>query len=70
MLLISSDLDEILALSDRISVIYEGRILETLPAAAVDLTHLGLLMAGTRPEQVPQLQLQPQRLVSGDWPVT
>ncbi|WP_176728946.1 ATP-binding cassette domain-containing protein [Thermogemmatispora onikobensis] len=69
-LLISSDLDEILALSDRISVIYEGRILETLPAAAVDLTHLGLLMAGTRPEQVPQLQPQSQRLASGDWPVT
>nr|BBH95914.1 hypothetical protein KTA_41130 [Thermogemmatispora argillosa] len=69
-LLISSDLDEILALSDRISVIYEGRILETLPAAAVDLTYLGLLMAGTRPEQVLQPQPQPQWLVSGDWPVT
>ncbi|MBX5449238.1 ATP-binding cassette domain-containing protein [Thermogemmatispora sp.] len=69
-LLISSDLDEILALSDRISVIYEGRILETLPAEAVDLTHLGLLMAGTRPEQAQPPQPQPQWLVSGDWPVT
>jgi ABC-type uncharacterized transport system ATPase subunit len=52
-LLISSDLDEILALSDTISVIYEGHIVETMPAAGVDLTRLGLLMAGARPESTP-----------------
>ena len=52
-LLISSDLDEILALSDTISVIYEGHIVETMPAAGVDLTRLGLLMAGAHPESTP-----------------
>jgi ABC-type uncharacterized transport system ATPase subunit/ABC-type uncharacterized transport system permease subunit len=67
-LLISSDLDEILALSDTISVIYEGRILETMPADIVDLTRLGLLMAGTRPESLPE---RPARhFVEADWPLT
>ncbi len=45
-LLISEDLDEILALADRIAVIYEGRIMDVLPAAEADPQRLGLLMAG------------------------
>ena len=45
-LLISEDLDEILALSDTISVIYEGRIVNTLPAARANLNDLGLMMSG------------------------
>jgi ABC-type uncharacterized transport system ATPase subunit/ABC-type uncharacterized transport system permease subunit len=70
-LLISSDLDEVLALSDRISAIYEGRIVETMPAAAVDLTRLGLLMAGAPPEQLPPPpQVPVQRVLSSDWPLT
>jgi general nucleoside transport system ATP-binding protein len=32
LLVISEDLDEIMALSDRIAVIYEGRIMGVLPA--------------------------------------
>lgn len=44
-LLISEDLDEILELSDRIAVIYEGRIMGILPAAAHP-ERLGLLMSG------------------------
>ncbi len=47
-LLISEDLDEILALSDRIAVIYEGEILDVLPAAEADVERLGLLMSGVR----------------------
>jgi simple sugar transport system ATP-binding protein len=47
-LLISEDLDEILALSDRIAVIYEGEILAVLPAAEADVEQLGLLMSGVR----------------------
>jgi simple sugar transport system ATP-binding protein len=47
-LLISEDLDEILALSDRIAVIYEGEILDVLPAAEADVEQLGLLMSGVR----------------------
>ena len=45
-LLVSSDLDEILALADRIAVIYRGRIVGQMPGADVDLEHLGLLMGG------------------------
>ncbi len=45
-LLISEDLDEILALADRIAVIYEGRIMGEVPAAQADPEQLGLWMAG------------------------
>lgn len=48
-LLISEDLDEILELSDRIAVIYEGEIMDTLPGNA-DVEQLGLLMSGVRAE--------------------
>jgi general nucleoside transport system ATP-binding protein len=44
--LISEDLDEILALSDRIAVIYEGRLRGPFPAEVVDVAGLGLLMTG------------------------
>jgi simple sugar transport system ATP-binding protein len=45
-LLVSEDLDELLELSDRLMVIFEGRIVhETTPAAA-DLTVIGRYMAG------------------------
>lgn len=50
-LLISEDLDEILALSDRIAVIYEGEITGVLSAAEADTEHLGLLMSGVRGER-------------------
>lgn len=45
-LLISEDLDEILALADRIAVIYEGQIRGILPANAAQPERLGLLMSG------------------------
>ena len=46
-LLVSAELDEILALSDRIAVMYEGRIVATLPIEKADRAQLGLLMAGS-----------------------
>ena len=46
-LLISEDLDEILQLSDRILVIYEGRIMGIVDAQDAVLEELGLMMAGT-----------------------
>ena len=46
-LLISEDLDEILMLSDRVAVIYEGRISEPMATAAADRAELGLLMTGS-----------------------
>src|SRR5438309_5626618 len=45
-LLVSSELDEIRALSDRIAVMFEGRLVATLPAAEATEERLGLLMAG------------------------
>lgn len=45
-LLISEDLDEILALSDRIAVIYEGRIMGEMLREQASAEQLGLLMAG------------------------
>ena len=45
-LLVSSDLDEILALADRIAVIFRGRIVGEMPGADVDPEELGLLMGG------------------------
>jgi len=50
-LLISEDLDEILALSDRIAVIYEGQIMDIVPRANATPEKLGLLMAGVHPEE-------------------
>jgi general nucleoside transport system ATP-binding protein len=47
-LLISEDLDELLAVADRIVVIHEGRIVGDLPAAMADRYLLGqLMLAGT-----------------------
>ncbi len=45
-LLVSAELDEIMALSDRIAVMYRGQIVATLPAESVTREQLGLLMAG------------------------
>jgi ABC-type uncharacterized transport system ATPase subunit len=45
-LLISEDLDEILALADRIAVIYEGRIAGVVPRDEADTQRIGLMMAG------------------------
>jgi general nucleoside transport system ATP-binding protein len=45
-LLVSSELDEVLSLSDRIAVIYRGRIVALLDGADADRDRIGLLMAG------------------------
>ena len=45
-LVISEDLDEVLALADRIAVIYEGRIMDVIDRADATREGLGLLMAG------------------------
>jgi simple sugar transport system ATP-binding protein len=50
-LLISEDLDEILALSDRVAVIYEGRIMDVVARVEATPERLGLLMAGVRPDE-------------------
>jgi simple sugar transport system ATP-binding protein len=45
-LLISEDLDEIMALSDRIAVIFEGEIMGVVPRDQATAEQIGLLMAG------------------------
>jgi simple sugar transport system ATP-binding protein len=45
-LLLSADLEEILLLSDKVAVIHHGVIMGTIASSAVDMTTLGLLMAG------------------------
>ncbi len=45
-LLISEDLEEIMALSDRVGVIYEGQIVDTMLTKDADIESLGLKMTG------------------------
>jgi ABC-type uncharacterized transport system ATPase subunit len=49
-LLISEDLDELLSLSDRLVVMYEGQIVGEMPAEGADIPRIGLMMAGTKVE--------------------
>ncbi len=50
-LVVSAELDEIMALSDRIAVMYKGMILDIVPAQGVTKEYLGLLMAGIKPAE-------------------
>jgi ABC-type uncharacterized transport system ATPase subunit len=45
-LLISEELDEVLALADRIVVLYEGRFVGSFPAGEAEIGRIGLLMTG------------------------
>ena len=45
-LLFSTELEEIMALSDRIAVMFEGRIVASQPANKADLNQIGLMMGG------------------------
>jgi len=47
-LLISEDLDEIMSLADRILVMYEGRIVDEVPADGADRERIGLTMGGIK----------------------
>lgn len=49
-LLISEDLDEIMSLSDRVLVMYEGRIVADMPMGDADRHRIGLLMGGSLDE--------------------
>ncbi len=50
-LLISEDLDELLFLSDRLAVIYEGRLVGEMPAEGADIHKIGLMMAGSKVDE-------------------
>ena len=53
-LLISSELEEILQLSDRVVVLFRGRIIGEMDRADVDLEELGLLLGGAGAEDAAQ----------------
>jgi len=46
-LVVSAELDEILGLADRVAVMFDGRIVKTLPIAEATRERVGLLMAGS-----------------------
>ncbi|MBC7263076.1 MAG: ABC transporter ATP-binding protein [Chloroflexi bacterium] len=54
-LLVSEDLEEVLQLSDRIAVMFEGQIMGILPADQADLETIGLMMAGAKKMSVPEV---------------
>lgn len=53
-LLVSSELDEIMQLSDRIAVMFGGQIVDIVPAEKATKEGIGLLMAGAHPEEQEQ----------------
>lgn len=53
-LLISTELDEILSLSDRVAVMYAGQIIDVLDIKDATREKVGLLMAGVREEPQPE----------------
>jgi simple sugar transport system ATP-binding protein len=58
-LLISADLDELLLLSDRILVMYNGQSMGELSAGRADIQKIGLMMAGT-----PLVEIEKQEAVA------
>ncbi|MFC6786132.1 ABC transporter ATP-binding protein [Halobaculum halobium] len=61
-LLVSSKLDEVRGLSDRLAVMYRGRVVDVVDPDEVTEEQLGLMMAGERPEDVPRAE----RVADGD----
>jgi simple sugar transport system ATP-binding protein len=45
-LLVSAELDEVMGLSDRVAVMYDGRLAAEMPAEGADRNLIGRLMAG------------------------
>lgn len=51
-LLVSTEMDELLTLSDRILVFFKGEIMGEAPATPEAVQQIGLMMLGTRAEQI------------------
>lgn len=51
-ILVSPELDEILQLSDRIAVMYRGKILAIFPSGVATKEEIGLVMAGIIPDSL------------------
>lgn len=59
-LLMSFELDEILNVSDRILVMYEGRIVANIPTEETNEQEIGLMMSGTSYDEVKRLRQESQ----------
>jgi simple sugar transport system ATP-binding protein len=53
MLVVSTELDEVMSLSDRVLVMYRGKIVADLDPRSVSHMDVGLYMAGSRPDRAP-----------------
>ncbi len=51
-LLISEDLEEVMTLSDRIMVMFNGEVMGIVDAEAAKIEEIGMMMAGTKKEEV------------------
>ncbi|MEA2652355.1 MAG: ral nucleoside transport system ATP-binding protein, partial [Chloroflexota bacterium] len=51
-LIVSTELEEVLALGDRIAVMFQGKIVDILDPSEATFERLGLLMGGAHPEEV------------------
>ncbi len=49
-MLVSTELDEVLELSDRIAVMFRGKIVAVVPDENATKEYIGLLMAGVSPD--------------------
>ncbi len=61
-LLVSTELDEVMQLSDRIAVVYRGQILDTVDAKTATKEMIGLLMAGIRLSEEEKQQLSAKKV--------
>jgi ABC-type uncharacterized transport system ATPase subunit len=50
-LIVSTELEEVLSLGDRIAVMFQGRIVDILDPSEATPERLGLLMGGAHPEE-------------------
>ena len=55
-IIVSTELDEVLALADRVAVMYQGRIVDILDPEEATPEKLGLLMGGSRPVSIAELE--------------
>ncbi|MBN2256824.1 MAG: ABC transporter ATP-binding protein [Anaerolineaceae bacterium] len=60
-LLVSTELDEVMQLSDRIAVMYRGKILDILDSESISKELLGLLMAGVIPSEKQRKQARTKK---------
>jgi simple sugar transport system ATP-binding protein len=59
-LIVSTELDEVLALADRVAVMCRNRFVGILDRDQADRRRVGLMMAGTPVDQLPPLEIEPE----------